>query len=58
MSIEIKLHGGYKAVVRNSYRYNGDDIVWLDGMLDFIVYSDANNEDFTHDFTIPLYQDD
>lgn len=43
------------AVVRNAYRYDGDDIIWKYGEFDVLVYSDKDNEDFTHDFTIGLY---
>lgn len=46
------------AVVRNAYVIDGDDIVWKDGEFDVLVYSDENNEDFTHDFTIGLYRED
>ena len=51
------------AVVRNAYKYekdkNGrDKVVWKDNEFDVLVYSDRNNPDFTHDFTIGLYQDE
>lgn len=44
------------AVVRNAYEI-GDDykIHWKDEEFDVLVYSDKDNEDFTHDFTVGLY---
>lgn len=44
------------AVVRSSYHYDGDDVVWHDDRFDVLVYGDENNEDFTDDFMIGLYQ--
>lgn len=43
------------AIVRNAYQYENDKVVWKDGEFDVLVFSDENNEDFTHDFTIALY---
>lgn len=43
------------AVVRNAYQYDGDDVVWKDEEFDVLVYSDKDNEDFTHDFTVGLH---
>lgn len=44
------------AVVRNAYEI-GDDlgVRWKEDEFDVLVYSDENNEDFTHDFTVGLY---
>ncbi len=46
------------AVVRNSYIINDSDIKYKDGEFDVLVYSDKDNEDFTHDFTIGLYKEE
>lgn len=43
------------AVVRNAYQIDGDKIVWKDDEFDVLVYSDKDNEDFTHNFTVGLY---
>lgn len=43
------------AIVRNAYQYEGDAVVWKDEEFDVLVYSDKDNEDFTHDFTVGLY---
>lgn len=43
------------AVVRNAYQIDGDKVVWKDDEFDVLVYSDKDNEDFTHDFTVGLY---
>lgn len=45
------------AIVRSSYRYDGDKVVWLDDQFDVLVYGSENNEDFTEDFTVGLYQE-
>ena len=45
------------AVVRNAYQIDGDKVVWKDDEFDVLVYSDMDNEDFTHDFTVGLYHD-
>lgn len=45
------------AVVRNAYRINDNSKVeWTDGEFDILVYSDKNNEDFTHNFIVGLYK--
>lgn len=46
------------AVVRPSYRLEGGEVIWSDDSFDILVYSDANNEDFTHDFTVGLYKEE
>lgn len=43
------------AIVRNAYQYEGDKVCWKDEEFDVLVYSDKDNEDFTHDFTVGLY---
>lgn len=46
------------AIVRNSYRITDDmSVEWKDGEFDVLVYSDKDDEDFTHDFTVGLYRD-
>lgn len=44
------------AIVRPSYGYDGDKVVWQMGWFDVLVYSDANCEDYTHGFKVELYQ--
>lgn len=43
------------AIVRNAYTYNGDTVEWKDEEFEVLVYSDKDNEDFTHDFSIGIY---
>jgi len=44
------------AVVRCAYEIDDEFRVhWKDEEFDVLVYSDENNEDFTHDFTVGLY---
>lgn len=44
------------AVVRNAYGYDHDlNTVWKDGEYEVLVYSDENDEDYTHKFTISQY---
>lgn len=45
------------AVIRSSFHYDGNDVVWDDDQFDVLVYADKDNEDFTHDFSIGLYQE-
>lgn len=45
------------AVVRNSYHYDGDKVIWDDKQLDVLVYGSEDNEDFTEDFTVGLYEE-
>lgn len=45
------------AVVRSSYRYDGDNVVWDDKQFDVLVYGSEDNEDFTEDFTIGMLQE-
>lgn len=44
------------AIVRNSYHYENDEPIWENDEFDVIVYSDENNEDFTHDFSVGIYK--
>lgn len=44
------------AIVRNAYTYNHNlDVEWKDEAFEVLVYSDKDNEDFTHDFSIGMY---
>lgn len=44
------------AIVRNAYTYNNNlDVEWKDEEFEVLVYSDKDNEDFTHDFSIGIY---
>lgn len=45
------------AIVRSSYRYNGDQVVWDDKQFDVLVYGNKDNEDFTEEFAIGLYEE-
>ena len=45
------------AVVRNSYHYDGDKVIWDDKQFDVLVYGSEDNEDFTEDFTVGLYEE-
>lgn len=44
------------AVIRSSYNINKDRVMWKDNRFDVLVYGDKDNEDFTNDFTIGLYE--
>jgi len=46
------------AVIRSSYHYDGDSIVWSDHQFDVLVYGDKDNEDFTNDFSIGLWHEE
>lgn len=47
------------AIVMNAYQYNDDgDVVWKKDEFEVLVYADKDNEDFTNDFTIGLYNAD
>ena len=46
------------AIVRSSYRYDGENIIWSDDQFDVLVFGNENNEDFTEDFAIGLYQEE
>lgn len=43
------------AIVRNAYHYEKDDVRW-DDQMEVLVYGDANNEDYTHDFKIDFWK--
>lgn len=45
------------AVVRSSYRYEDDKVVWNDKQFDVLVYGSEYDEDFTEDFTIGLSEE-
>jgi len=44
------------AMIGQNYRYVDDEIIF-DEELSIKVYSDKDNEDYTHDFTVGLYED-
>ena len=43
------------AIVRNAYTYDGDKVKWKEEEFEVLVYSDEDNEDFTHEFSIGIY---
>lgn len=43
------------AIVRQAYEITQEKTEWKDDEFDILVYSDKDNEDFTHDFTVGLY---
>lgn len=43
------------AIVRQAYEIKQEETEWKDDEFDILVYSDKDNEDFTHDFTVGLY---
>lgn len=47
------------AVIRPAYDYGADNNslkpVWKSDKFEVLVYSDENNEDYTHDFSVGLY---
>lgn len=44
------------AIVRSSYHYDGDKVIWDNKKFDVLVYGNEDNEDFTEDFTVGLYE--
>lgn len=51
--------GGWKqdlAIIRQRYHYDGMTVVFDDGA-EVAVWSDANNEDFTDEFAIDIYDE-
>ena len=40
------------AIVRNASEFSNNKIEWKNDEMEVLVYSDENNEDFTHDFSI------
>ncbi|WP_281513158.1 hypothetical protein [Bacteroides acidifaciens] len=45
------------AIIRNSYRYENNELVWNDKQFDVLVYGSENDEDFTDDFSINLHEE-
>lgn len=45
------------AIVRNAYTYDGDKVKWKEEEFEVLVYSDEDNEDFTHEFSIGMYHE-
>lgn len=46
------------AVIRSSYSIDGDEVVWNDKRFDVLVYGNKDDEDFTNDFSIGLYEEE
>ena len=42
------------AIVRSSYRYDGDKVVWNDEQFDVMVFGEEDEENFTEEFNIQL----
>lgn len=45
-------------IVRPTYTFENENVVFGSDMFEMLIYGDANSEDYTHKFTVPLYQDD
>lgn len=46
------------AIIRQKYHYDEDSNVINEKGIDVMVYSDANDEDYTHKFDIDIYEEE
>ena len=46
------------AIVRPTYKCENDNIIFDADKFEILVFGDADREDFTNKFTVPLHQDD
>ena len=45
-------------IIRPTYTFENEQIVFGSNMFEMLIYGDANSEDYTHKFTVPLYKED
>ena len=46
------------AIIRPSYSFEGEDVVFGSNEFEMLIFGDADNEDYTHTFTVPLHKED
>ena len=45
------------AIIRPTYKYNENNVVFSSDKFEMLIFTDETKEDFTHQFTVPLYQE-
>ena len=45
-------------IVRPTYTFKDEQVVFGSDVFEMLIYGDANSEDYTHKFTVPLYKED
>ena len=46
------------AIIRPTYKFNNNDIVFDADKFEILVFEDADREDYTNKFTVPLRKED
>ena len=44
-------------VIRPTYTFKNEDVVFNSDAFEMLVFGDANSEDYTEKFTVPLYKE-
>ena len=44
-------------IVRPTYTFEDENVVFGSDMFEMLVFGDASSEDYTHKFTVPLYEE-
>lgn len=45
------------AIVRSSYTYDEDEVIWNDRLFNILIFGVENNEDFTEDLSVVLREE-
>ena len=45
-------------IIRPTYTFKDEQVVFGSDVFEMLIYGDANSEDYTHKFTVPLYKED
>ena len=45
-------------IVRPTYTFEDEQVIFGSDMFEMLIYGNADSEDYTHIFTVPLYKDD
>ena len=44
-------------IVRPTYTFENENVVFGSDLFEMLIFGDANSEDYTHKFTVPLYEE-
>lgn len=45
-------------IVRPTYTFDNEQVIFGSDLFEMLIYGDANSEDYTKKFTVPLYKED
>ena len=46
------------AIIRPTYSFEGENVVFDSDKFEILIFGDANSDDYTDKFTVPLHEED